>query len=156
MTLDHEFSILPLDAQVFVVDASPDNEYPQFETGEEAVVANAYGVVLATKSDPDGPVSVRIRRSVRVAGADRDGSMSGRVAPLSCSALSRSAHALRSPATAGISSTRAVTSGSSPARSRRASGAPPIRCTSNRLSAALSSLQVSLTRFREALSVRLT
>ncbi len=58
---ESSFTVLPLYGQVFIGDGGPDTEYPQFETGEEAVVTSASAVVVATQSDADGPVNIQVR-----------------------------------------------------------------------------------------------
>lgn len=72
MTSESEssFTVLPLYGQVFIGDGGQDTEYPQFETGEEAVVTSASAVVVATQSDSDGPVHIRVRELEKASIAD--------------------------------------------------------------------------------------
>ena len=58
---ENSFTVVPLYGQVFIGDAGKDTEYPQFETGDEAVVTTGSAVVVATQSDADGPVNIEVR-----------------------------------------------------------------------------------------------
>jgi hypothetical protein len=54
------FQVLPLYHQVEVRDVG-DVDYPQWETGEERVLASAQCIVLATRSDLEGDVAIEVR-----------------------------------------------------------------------------------------------
>lgn len=61
MTVLGRFEVLPLHAQIEIRDAAT-AEYPQWETGEEAVVATAQCIAVATRDDADGLVTIEVRR----------------------------------------------------------------------------------------------
>jgi hypothetical protein len=56
----HRFRVSPAYQQVEVRDAG-DVDYPQWETGEERVLASAQCIVLATRSDLTGDVEIEVR-----------------------------------------------------------------------------------------------
>src|SRR5512132_4549200 len=58
------FRVLPLYRQVEVRDAAPDAadvDRPQWESGDEPVLASAQCIVLATRSDLEGPIEIEVR-----------------------------------------------------------------------------------------------
>ena len=58
------FRVIPLYRQVEVRDAAPDAadvDRPQWESGDEPVLASAQCIVLATRSDLHGPVEIEVR-----------------------------------------------------------------------------------------------
>jgi hypothetical protein len=60
MSTVRRFQVLPLYHQVEVRDAG-DVDYPQWETGEERVLASVQCIVLATRSDLEGDVAIEVR-----------------------------------------------------------------------------------------------
>lgn len=60
MAILGRFSVLPLHAQVEVCDPTC-SDFPIPETGEERVLSTAQCVVVATRSDADGSVSIEVR-----------------------------------------------------------------------------------------------
>lgn len=60
MTHEKSFTVSPMYGQIVVGDAGQGIEYPQFDSGQEVLVSSAYAVVVATRSDADGPVSVQV------------------------------------------------------------------------------------------------
>lgn len=57
------FRVIPLYRQVEVRDAAPDAadvDRPQWESGDEPVLASAQCIVLATRSDLHGPVEIEV------------------------------------------------------------------------------------------------
>jgi hypothetical protein len=64
MTAANCFRVVPLYGQVQVCDAAPDAadvDRPQWESGDEPVLASAQCIVLATRSDLDGPVEIEVQ-----------------------------------------------------------------------------------------------
>jgi hypothetical protein len=57
------FTVVPLYGQVFVGDARA-ADYPQFDSGEEPVVSTAHAVVVATRSDADGKVTMDVHHGL--------------------------------------------------------------------------------------------
>jgi hypothetical protein len=60
MGLAGRFSVFPLYHQLEVRDAAAGVDCPQWETGEEPVLAASQCVVLATRSDLEGDVEVEV------------------------------------------------------------------------------------------------
>jgi hypothetical protein len=56
----HRFWVAPAYQQVEIRDAG-DVDYPQWETGEERVLASAQCIVLATRSDLEGDVEIEVK-----------------------------------------------------------------------------------------------
>jgi hypothetical protein len=63
MSRASRFCVVPLYHQVEIRDAAEGIDYPQWETGEERVLASAQCIVLATRSDLDGEVEIEVRVS---------------------------------------------------------------------------------------------
>jgi hypothetical protein len=61
MSIIGRFTIWPAHAQIQIRDTA-DAEFPPWETGEEPVVANAQCIVVATRGDEEGHVTVEVRR----------------------------------------------------------------------------------------------
>lgn len=55
------FRVVPLYQQVEIRDAAEDIDYPRWQTGEERVLASAQCILVATRSDLEGPVEVEVR-----------------------------------------------------------------------------------------------
>jgi hypothetical protein len=60
MGLVGRFSVFPLYHQLEVRDAAGVVDCPQWESGEEPVLAGTQCIVLATRSDLEGPVEVEV------------------------------------------------------------------------------------------------
>ena len=60
MGLAGRFSVFPLYHQVEVRDAADGGTCPEWETGEEAVLAGEQCIVLATRLDLEGPVEIEV------------------------------------------------------------------------------------------------
>src|SRR6266508_3509912 len=60
MAVTRRFRVFPLYHQVEIRDATDDVDRPQWETGEEPVLASAQSIVLATRSDLDGEVEIEV------------------------------------------------------------------------------------------------
>jgi hypothetical protein len=60
MGIVHRFRVSPAYQQVEVRDDA-NVDYPQWETGEEQVLASAQCIVLATRSDLEGDVEIEVR-----------------------------------------------------------------------------------------------
>jgi hypothetical protein len=60
MGLAGRFSLFPLHHQLEVRDAAGVGDCPQWESGEEPVLAASQCIVLATRPDLDGPVQVEV------------------------------------------------------------------------------------------------
>jgi hypothetical protein len=54
------FQVFPLYHQMEIRDGTDDVDYPQWERGDEAVLTSAQCIVVATRSDLDGPVDVEV------------------------------------------------------------------------------------------------
>jgi hypothetical protein len=74
MAVTRRFRVLPLYHQVEIRDATDDVDCPQWETGEEPVLASAQCIVLATRSDLDGEVEIEVH-----VGAGLDDSTAGQL-----------------------------------------------------------------------------
>jgi hypothetical protein len=61
MSSTRRVRVFPLYHQVEIRDAADDIDYPQWETGEERVLASAQCLVLATRSDLEGEVEIEVR-----------------------------------------------------------------------------------------------
>jgi hypothetical protein len=61
MTVLGRFEVLPLHAQIQIRDAAS-AQFPQWETGEEAVVTTTQCITVATQDDVDGLVTIEVRR----------------------------------------------------------------------------------------------
>jgi len=55
-----EFETPPYYGQVALFDPAVADAYPQWSTGDEEAVVGSHGVVVATRSDEEGPVSIEL------------------------------------------------------------------------------------------------
>jgi hypothetical protein len=60
VTVLGRFDVLPLYNQVHIRDPRS-TDFPQWETGDEPVVADSQCIAVATRSDVAGPISVEVR-----------------------------------------------------------------------------------------------
>ncbi|GAB3151376.1 hypothetical protein GCM10027058_17410 [Microbacterium neimengense] len=63
---ESDITVTPLNAQV-VLFAAEDAEFPEWVTGEESAVATDSAIMVATRGDVDGEVTVRVRTTGEVA-----------------------------------------------------------------------------------------
>lgn len=69
MPLITSLSVLPLYAQVSILDPST-KDIPQWETGDETVIASAKCISVATRADSDGDVVIEVWRKQLAGGED--------------------------------------------------------------------------------------